>query len=232
MDAPVRGKKTIAVVDDDRDIAELCQTVLLDEGFAVSCLYEPSPDVVKAALAELRPHCVLLDGGGPRGFGASWEVIEWLGSRQPAIPSILLTADEDARREAIIGTSGRARLVAAAIEKPFDIDHFIEVVRTVVGEGAAVPSDAEVAARIQRLLGELGALGVTDIRSSRAGNEWLTFRTPRGEGVFKIYYWRMVGAYFIGLFATNGQTMEPLGQFSDIGALITYVRQRVRSRRE
>src|SRR5690349_6589455 len=57
------SRKTVVVIDDDRDIAEVVQTILLDEGFKVSCLYDPTKHDVTTAIERIEPDCVLLDGG-------------------------------------------------------------------------------------------------------------------------------------------------------------------------
>ena len=96
-----RSGKSVVVVDDDRDIAEVVQTILLDEGFKVSCLYTPSQDDVKAAIDRIEPDVVLLDGGNPAAYGPSWEIASWLSARSRPIPAVMLTAHREDREEAI-----------------------------------------------------------------------------------------------------------------------------------
>lgn len=86
MEALSWSGKSVLVVDDDRDIAELVQTILIDEGFKVSCLYEPSRNDVKAAIDRIEPDCVLLDGGAPAADGPSWDIATWLDSRSRPFP--------------------------------------------------------------------------------------------------------------------------------------------------
>lgn len=110
MEVPSRvTKKKIVVVDDDRDIAEIVQTILLDEGFTVSCLYLPSQDELKRAIDRLEPDCVLLDGGHPADYGLSWDIASWLASRERSIPAVILTGHVADREEAVIGVSERAQ---------------------------------------------------------------------------------------------------------------------------
>lgn len=99
--------KSVLVVDDDRDIAEVVQTILLDEGFKVSCLYEPSKNDVKAAIDRIEPDCVLLDGGNPAAYGPSWDIATWLASRPRPIPAVMLTAQRADREEAMLNESER-----------------------------------------------------------------------------------------------------------------------------
>ena len=72
------AKKRVVVLDDDRDVAEVIQTILIDEGFAVSCLYGPDAETVHLAVKELAPDCVILDGGGPKAADI-WAVARSLG---------------------------------------------------------------------------------------------------------------------------------------------------------
>jgi CheY-like chemotaxis protein len=70
MDLLARRDRTVVVIDDDRDIAEVVQTILLDEGLTVSCLYLQDAGDVRAAIERIEPDCVLLDGGA-RGRGSA-----------------------------------------------------------------------------------------------------------------------------------------------------------------
>jgi len=56
--------KSVVVVDDDLDVAELVQTILLIEGFKVSCLYHAEPKRREGCDRLDRPDVVLLAGGG------------------------------------------------------------------------------------------------------------------------------------------------------------------------
>jgi CheY-like chemotaxis protein len=132
-----RTGKSVVVVDDDRDVAELVQTILIDDGFKVSCLYTPSQNDVKAAIDRIEPDCVLLDGGTPAAYGPSWDIAAWLALRSRPIPAVMLTGHLLDREEAIRNESKRAKSahMAAVIPKPFDIDQLVTTVRHAVGEG-------------------------------------------------------------------------------------------------
>jgi CheY-like chemotaxis protein len=116
--------RTVLVVENDRSIAELVVLLLTDAGYAAAVLPDAPPEAVLAAVDRLTPACVLLDGGGWRGYDASWEVAAALRGRARPVPAVMFTVDDDATREARAGTSARSRAAgfAAVLPKPFDLD--------------------------------------------------------------------------------------------------------------
>jgi DNA-binding response OmpR family regulator len=217
-------KKRVVVLDDDRDVAEIIQTVLLDEGFAVSCLYGPDLEMAELAIKQLAPDCVILDGGGPLSADP-WAVARSLAHHTPAIPTVLLTGSAANREEALLGESDRAKSssVAAALSKPFDIDRLVAAVRNAMG--ATAPSDLSrhvATNETKTLMERLRAAGAEELRTSNAGREWVTFRAKRNGDLFKVYRWQTAGAYFIGRYSANGEQLQPLGQLYDTEAAIVY----------
>ena len=218
------AKKRVVVLDNDRDVAEVIQTILIDEGFAVSCLYGPDDETVRLAIKELAPDCVILDGGGPQAADP-WTIAGFLSVHEPVIPTVLLTGNASNREEAMLGESVRARSssVTATVSKPFDIDRLVSAVRNAMG--ATAPSDLsrKVANNnTKRLMEGLRAAGAHDLRTSVEGREWVTFRaTPNGDLV-KVYRWQTAGAYFIGRYNASGDQLQPLAQMYDTDATIVY----------
>lgn len=211
-------------MDNDRDVAEVIQTILIDEGFAVSCLYGPSEETVKLAIKELAPDCVILDGGGPQAADP-WTLARFLAVHKPAIPTVLLTGSNENREEALLGESERARTssVTATLSKPFDIDRLVSAVRNAMGATTPSAVSRKVAtAETKRLIERLRTAGAQDIRTSDAGREWVTFRAKRDGNLFKIYRWQTAGAYFVGRYGANGDQLQPLGQLYDADATIAY----------
>ena len=227
-------KKRVVVLDDDRDVAEVIQTILLDEGFAVSCLYGPDYEGVATAVRDLAPDCVILDGAGSHETDP-WVVARSLAMLKPAIPTVMLSGSETNREEAILGESDRAKesAIAAVVPKPFDIDRLVLAVSNAMG--AAAPSDVSrksATADTERLLERLRAAGAHDLRTSTLGREWVTFRaTPDGD-LFKVYRWQTAGAFFIGRYAANGARLEPLSQISDTEAAAAYCERLIEYERE
>lgn len=217
--------KTVLVVDNDRDIAEIVQTILIDEGFAVSCLYTDSQVDLHAAVESLDPACILLDGGGAAGYGRSWETALWLTSR--AVPVVMLTGDNDAREEAMLDVSDRAKAtqIAAVIGKPFDIDQLVTAVRRAVGE-SILPAERAEAQDQSQLVERLRAAGARDVNSSNIGRVWATFTANDGS-LYKVYRWRTADVYFLGRYSPNGSQLEPLGQFSKLDAVIAFCVKRI-----
>jgi DNA-binding response OmpR family regulator len=70
--------RTVLVVENDVVLGGLVGAVLADAGYAAAIVPDARPAVVRAAVDRLEPACVLLDGGGCRGYGASWELAAWL----------------------------------------------------------------------------------------------------------------------------------------------------------
>lgn len=217
-------RKRVVVLDNDRDVAEVIQTILIDEGFAVSCLYGPDERTVRLAITELKPDCVILDGGGPRSADP-WTIARVLAEHDPVIPTVLLTGSSENREEAMLGLSDRAKAssVTAVVSKPFDIDRLVETVRNVMG--ATSPSDRSHRigkGETTKMLDRLKAAGAHDVQTSSEGREWVTFHAKPGGALFKVYRWQTAGAYFIGRYDNSGDQLEPLGQLYDTEAAIAY----------
>ena len=223
MDLQQSGK-SVVVVDDDRDVAELVQTILIDEGFKVSCLYQPSQNDVKAAIERIEPDVVLLDGGTPAAYGPSWDIAAWLAARSRAIPAVMITGHRADREEAILDESERAKSahMAAVIPKPFDIDQLVTIVRNAVGEHVTPLTDSEEARNATLLMDRLRAAGARELTGSKIGRVWATFRAGDDRSLYKIYRWRAAGVYFVGRYNPAGTQLQPLGEFDNLDALVAY----------
>lgn len=233
MESGSELRKSVVIVDDDRDIADVVETILLDEGFRVSCLYEPTKNDVKAAIERLEPDCVLLDGGDPAAYGPSWDIAAWLSSRPRPIPAVMLTGHMADREEAMLNESDRAKVaqLAGVIGKPFDIDQLVSAVRNAVGLPLTVVTNESEAAHRAELVDRLRAAGANELTSSGMGRAWATFRAGKAHSLYKIYRWRMAGTYFVGRYSPDGTQLEPLGQFPDLEALIAYCLGRIKDSR-
>jgi FixJ family two-component response regulator len=211
-------------VDDDRDVADIVQTILIDEGFRVSCLYQPTKNDVKAAIERIEPDVVLLDGGTPAAYGPSWDLAAWLSTRSRPIPAVMLTGHVEDREEAILDQSERAKRahMAAVIAKPFDIDRLVTAVRNAVGQSTTPLTDREEADNLARMLEKLRAAGAYELTGSSIGRVWATFRAGEDRSLYKIYRWRAAGVYFVGRYDLTGNRLQPLGEFDNLDALIVY----------
>lgn len=228
-----RRVKTVLVVDDDRDIAEVVQTILLDEGFKVSCLYLPDQADVRAAIDQIEPDCVLLDGGDLRHAEGTWQTASWLAARPRPIPAVLLTGDPPTRDEAVADLSERAKAaqVAGVIPKPFNIDQVVAAVHNAVGEPVHPVTDAQELAEHDELVTRLRAAGAANLTTSAIGRSWASFTAGRPPASYKVYRWRTAGAYFLGRYRPGGAQMQPLAQFTDLDALIAQCSREIKGPR-
>ena len=216
---PQANKPVVLCVDDDRDIAEVVEAILVDEGYDVSCLYTLDDDALRRTVGRLEPDCVLLDGlPGPE-YG-SWESAAWLEHRARRVPVVMFTAHQPDSREAQQAQTDRARRAgfAAVLLKPFDVDDLIGAVATAVGRsklfGRGATAEKE---RTTALVTALQARGATDIRPSEA-RESASFRDTDSH-LWQINWWQSRGVYQLGRYDENG-IMAMAGQFSELAAAI------------
>ena len=114
----------ICIVDDDASLARALQRLLHASGFRA--LTFRSGEAFLGALPSPAPRCVVLDVhlGGLNGF----QVHETLASRGTTIPTIFITAHDDAAtRERALRTGAGAYL-----PKPFDEDSLISAIRSAI----------------------------------------------------------------------------------------------------
>ncbi len=211
---------TILCVDDDRDMAEIVQAVLIDEGYAVSCLYALEDDAVLRAVGRLEPDCILLDSDSPSEYGMSWQLAADMAERQRPVPVVMFTAHANAIEEADKGESERAvkARFAAILPKPFHLDDLLVKVATAVGRSVPFDrSDAAEAERTKELVKALRARGATDIQPSTL-REWALFR-DRGGALSQLYWWQQRGVYQVGRYDEDG-VLRMLGQFVERDAAI------------
>lgn len=120
-----RTQRTVVVVDDDRDLRDLLELLLVDEGYRAVCIGEADLDRIRTTVEEDQPACLLLDSCGPDGspgFGAAWQVAAWLHDNFPTLPVAMFTGHAADAQEAKTGETERAKLAAfaAIVPKPFD----------------------------------------------------------------------------------------------------------------
>jgi DNA-binding response OmpR family regulator len=212
----------VLVIDDDRDIAELVYAILADEGFAVSVLNSIDGEAIRAAVNQLEPDCILLDGNSPSEYGLSWDHAAWVHNRDRQVPLIMFSGHAADTKEAARGGSPRSQAAgfASVLSKPFDIDQLLLQVTTAAGK--SVPFDESAQAEQERtatLVTRLQAAGARDVRSS-ARREWATFRTKDGTLV-QLYYWQRDGVFYVVRHAETGGRLETVGRFFDLETAIT-----------
>jgi CheY-like chemotaxis protein len=210
-DMPASGASVLCV-DDDRDIAEIVQAVLEDEGYAVSCIYTIEHDALARAVGRLEPDCILLDGTSPMAFNA-WQEAAAMATRWRRVPVVMFTGHTKDLAEARANTSDRAIAAdfAAILEKPFNLDALLEAVATATGR--SVPFDRTPAGertRTRELVTAFEQRGATEIEPSKR-REWATFRDPK-QHLCQIYWWQGRGVYQVGRYTEAGK-LALIGQF-------------------
>lgn len=210
---PEDSAPRVLCVDDDRDVAEIVQAVLTDEGYAVSCLYSLEDDGLLRAVGRLEPDCVLLDGASSNAYDDGWAAAASLALRRRAIPVVMFTAHVKDTQEAREGVTERAVAADfdAVLDKPFDLDDLLAAVAQATGH--SVPFDRTAAGESERtrsLVETLTQRGATDISPSRR-REWATFRDERGR-LCQLYWWQIRGVYQLGRYQESGR-MTMVGQF-------------------
>lgn len=219
-DPPPTGRRSVLCVDDDRDIAEIVEAVLGDEGYAVSFLYTGEGDAVARMVGQLEPDCVLLDSSSRAGYDEAWLEAASLHARGRHVPVVMFTAHHLDVTEAREGTSERAKAAefAEVVEKPFRLDELIAAVAKATGQ--SVPFDRSPGAEAHRTRALVEALqrrGATEIDPSRR-REWALFRDTRGA-LCQIYWWQLRGVYQVGRYTRAGK-VQMLGQFVERDAAI------------
>lgn len=111
------------IVDDDRDIAEVIEAVLENEGYP--CRRVSNGEEALAEAAAARPALVLLDMRMPRMDG--WACARALrGSYGDELPIVIMTGAQHAEDER------RETDADAALTKPFELETLLEVVERFV----------------------------------------------------------------------------------------------------
>jgi DNA-binding response OmpR family regulator len=126
------GKKTILIVDDDRELNDGLRAVLERQGYQV--IQAGNGIQAKEAVYRHRPDLVILDMMMPRMGG--FPVLEHFKDKPDAPPIIMITANEGSRHKAYAEMLG----VVTYIRKPFAMDELLEQVGKIFGgEGPGRP---------------------------------------------------------------------------------------------
>lgn len=126
-------KKTILIVDDDREISDGLRTVLEARGFRV--LQARDGQQGKSLVYDQKPDLVILDMMMPRMGG--YPVLEHFRDKKEAPPIIMITANEGSRHKAYAEYLG----VVDYIRKPFAMERLLEAVEK--GLGISLPKEEE-----------------------------------------------------------------------------------------
>ena len=113
-------RKTILIVDDDRELADGLRMVLEKQGFHV--LQATDGHQGKQMIYNHRPSLVILDMMMPRMGG--YPVLEHFRDKKDAPPIIMITANEGSRHKAYAEYLG----VIDYIRKPFAMERLLETV--------------------------------------------------------------------------------------------------------
>jgi CheY-like chemotaxis protein len=213
-------RPTVLCVDDDRDVAEMIQAILVDEGYDVRFLYDLADDALLRTVGSIEPDVILLDSASAGHFGESWESAAAIAQRSRPVAVIMFTAHARDIEEAQEGQSDRARAArfAGVIPKPFHLDELLGAIATAAGRSRPFDrSSAAESRRTRELVRALETRGATEIVPSKM-REWALFR-DRDGALMQLYWWQQRGVYQVGRYRETGQ-MVMLGQFIDRDAAI------------
>ncbi|HAP08238.1 MAG TPA: response regulator [Planctomycetaceae bacterium] len=120
------GKKTIVLIEDDRDISTTIQSVLTAAGYRVVAASNGQDG--RRLIQQQRPDLVLTDMMMPRMGG--FPVLEFLAELPDAPPVIMMTANEGSRHKAYAEMLG----VVDYLRKPFAMEVMLDsVARAIAG---------------------------------------------------------------------------------------------------
>ena len=115
---------TVLVVEDDRGVRELIETILVSEGFDVRTAKDGLEGLLK--LRMLKPSVLVLDIMMPDVGGL--RVLDELAAEHADVPVIVVTGKPQAAEES------RERLGPRNVfDKPFDLEEFVTRIREVTG---------------------------------------------------------------------------------------------------
>ena len=126
-------RKTILVVDDDRELVEGLRMVLERQGYQVIQAHDGHQG--KQAIYNQRPDLVILDMMMPRMGG--YPVLEHFRDKKDAPPIIMITANEGSRHKAYAEYLG----VIDYVRKPFAMERLLESVHRGLQGKAAEKKD-------------------------------------------------------------------------------------------
>jgi DNA-binding response OmpR family regulator len=129
-------KKTILIVDDDRDLVEGLRAVLEKQGFTVIQAHDGHQG--KQMIYNHHPSLVILDMMMPRMGG--YPVLEHFRGKD-APPIIMITANEGSRHKAYAEYLG----VIDYIRKPFAMERLLEAVQKAMNPSPPEPAPPEAA---------------------------------------------------------------------------------------
>lgn len=127
-------KKTILVIDDDREIAATVQTVLAAAGYQV--ITASNGQDGRRIIQSSRPDLVVTDMMMPRMGG--FPVLEFLSEMADPPPVIMMTANEGSRHKAYAEMLG----VVDYLRKPFAMEVLLESVARVLRPSGTIAGGA------------------------------------------------------------------------------------------
>ncbi len=126
-------RKTILIVDDDRELSDGIRLVLERQGFTVVQAFDGHQG--KQAIYNHHPNLVILDMMMPRMGG--YPVLEHFRGKPDTPPIIMITANEGSRHKAYAEYLG----VVDYIRKPFAMERLLEAVAKAFSAPGAPPAN-------------------------------------------------------------------------------------------
>lgn len=163
----------VAVVDDDRAVRELLESLLVDEGYEVAAV-RSGPDLV-AEVRSAQPQVIILDWRLEGAEGSAFGAIR-ADARLARTPVLICTGDLDGMRAEAPRLATQPDVVI--VEKPFQIDVLLDVLArlatTTAGDAPATRAPAELRPDLLEAIDRRGVVRQAHavLRVFRGAGEW------------------------------------------------------------
>jgi two-component system KDP operon response regulator KdpE len=114
-------KKSVLVIDDERDLCNLISRVLVKEGFEVICAFSLAEAAEKL---NARPDIVIFDNNLPDGTGLEFIQMHPVAFMQSFVIMITADSNEDLQNDAAYAG------IRAFLNKPFSFDRMKKILKT------------------------------------------------------------------------------------------------------
>jgi two-component system chemotaxis response regulator CheY len=132
---PTPVTRTVMLIEDDRDICEIVQQVLADEGYETIAVPNGAEGLRRLRAAAQRPFLIVLDLMLPVMDAWQFRAEQTSDARLAGIPVVIFSANPK------VGQHADALGAVAVIRKPPNLDEFLNIVGRFSAAAASLTSD-------------------------------------------------------------------------------------------